>query len=195
MPLLVGTDGVNKMSKSLGNYIGINEPAKDIFGKIMSIGDAVMFTYYELLTNVPLEDIEKMKKEAKGGSANPKDFKLKLAGIMVEQYYNKEEAKKAKEEFEAIFKDKGVPKDMPIFDVPAAKLKDNKIWIVELMEMAGLVKTRSDARRLIEQGGVTIDGEKISDRDLQVTVGPKEMVIKAGKRQFIKVVKKVIKNP
>jgi len=187
MPLLVGTDGVNKMSKSLGNYIGINEPAKDIFGKVMSIGDATMFTYYELLTNVPLADIEKMKKEAKEGKANPKDFKLKLAEIMVEQYYNKEEAKRAEEEFEAVFKDKGIPKDMPVIEIAAGKLKDGKIWIVELMELAHLAKTRSDARRLIEQGGVEINNEKIKDTNLQVAITRKELVIKAGKRQFIKV--------
>ena len=190
MPLLVGTDGVNKMSKSLGNYIGINEPAKDIFGKIMSISDATMFTYYELLTNVPLDEIEKMKKEAKEGKANPKNFKLKLAGLMVEQYYNKEEAKRAKSEFESVFKDKGMPKDMPVIEIAQGKLKDGKIWIVELMELAGMVKTRSDARRLIEQGGVTIDNEKISDKDLQVAVGAKEMVIKAGKRQFARIILK-----
>ena len=190
MPLLVGTDGVNKMSKSLGSYIGINEPAKDIFGKIMSIPDATMFNYYELLTNVPLDEIEDMKKEASAGKANPKDFKLKLAGFMVEQYYNKEEAKKAKSEFESIFKDKGIPKDIPVYEVPAGKLKDGKIWIVELMELAGLAKTRSEARRLIDQGGVTIDGEKVSDKDLQVSVGIKELIIKAGKRQFAKVAKR-----
>jgi len=187
MPLLVGTDGINKMSKSLGNYVGINELAKDIFGKIMSISDDTMYLYYELLTNVPLDEIGAMKNEAKEGKANPKDFKLRLAGLMVEQYYNKEEAKKAKEEFESIFKDRGAPKDMPVIEISANKLKDGKIWIVELMELAGLIKTRGEARRLIEQGGVEISNKKIKDINFQVTVTKEELIIKAGKRQFAKV--------
>ena len=191
MPLLVGTDGINKMSKSLGNYIGINDPARDIFGKVMSISDAAMFTYYELLTNVPLGEIENMKKVAKEGRANPKDFKLKLAGLMVEQYYNKEEAKNAKEEFEAVFKDKGVPKDMPVYEVPAGKLKDGKIWVVELMELAGMVKTRGEARRLIKQGAVEINNEKVKDTNFQAMIGKAELIIKAGKRQFAKVILKL----
>lgn len=187
MPLLVGTDGVDKMSKSLGNYIGINEPAKDIFGKIMSVNDETMFVYYELLTDVALDKIQNMKKEAKEGRVNPKNLKLNLATIMTEQYHGKDASQKAKEEFESVFKDKGLPKDMPVYEVAAAKLKDGKIWIVELMELAGLVKTRGEARRLIEQGGVTINKEKVSDKDLQVIISKKELVIKAGKRQFARV--------
>jgi tyrosyl-tRNA synthetase len=179
MPLLVGTDGIEKMSKSLGNYIGINEPAKDMFGKIMSIDDKTMFVYYELLTDV---DVDK--------KAHPKELKLNLAGLIVEQYHGKEAAAKAREEFEAVFKDKNLPNDIPVFAIPRDKLKDGKVWIVELMEMAGLAKTRSDARRLIEQGGVTIDGEKVYDKDLQVAPAAGGLVIKAGKRQFVKIIRK-----
>ncbi len=190
MPLLVGTDGVNKMSKSLGNYIGIDEPAKDIFGKVMSIKDETMFTYYELLTDISLVDIENMKKDIKEAKLHPKEAKLNLAGMIVEQFYDKSTALKAREEFESIFKDKGQPKDMPVYKVPLDKLKAGKIWIIELMELAGLAKTRSDARRLIEQGAVTIGGEKIADLDLKLNLNSSDgIVIKAGKRQFVKIIK------
>jgi tyrosyl-tRNA synthetase len=150
-----------------------------MFGKIMSIDDKTMFVYYELLTDV---DVDK--------KAHPKELKLNLAGLIVEQYHGKEAAAKAREEFEAVFKDKNLPNDIPVFAIPRDKLKDGKVWIVELMEMAGLAKTRSDARRLIEQGGVTIDGEKVYDKDLQVAPAAGGLVIKAGKRQFVKIIRK-----
>jgi tyrosyl-tRNA synthetase len=181
MPLLVGTDGVEKMSKSLGNYIGINEPVKEMFGKMMSISDETMFVYYNLLT-----DIDPDKR------AHPKDLKMNLAGLIVAQYYGKDAAQKAKEEFESVFKKKNLPKDIPVFTIPPNKLKDGKIWIVELMEMAGLAKTRSAARRLIEQGGVTIDGEKASDTNLQVSVAARELTIKVGKRKFVRMMRKFL---
>jgi tyrosyl-tRNA synthetase len=181
MPLLVGTDGVEKMSKSLGNYIGINEPVKEMLGKMMSISDETMFVYYNLLT-----DIDPDKR------AHPKDLKMNLAGLIVAQYYGKDAAQKAKEEFESVFKKKNLPKDIPVFTIPPNKLKDGKIWIVELMEMAGLAKTRSAARRLIEQGGVTIDGEKASDTNLQVSVAARELTIKVGKRKFVRMMRKFL---
>lgn len=188
MPLLVGTDGVEKMSKSLGNYIGINEPAKDIFGKIMSVNDETMFVYYELLTDVALDKIQNMKKEAREDRVNPKNLKLNLAAIITEQYHGKDASEKAKEEFESVFKDKGLPKDIKEFKISADIIANEKVWVIDLMKASGLVKTGSEARRLIEQGGVTVNGEKISDVDLKLSVNTIDgTIIKAGKRQFIKV--------
>lgn len=184
-PILVGLDGVQKMSKSLGNYVGINEPPKEIFGKIMSISDEMMFKYYELLTDTPLAKSGKTEVEEKvrSGKLHPKQAKSDLAYLIVKTYYGDAAAKEAASEFERVFKQKKVPKDMP-----EVIIKKDKMNLVDLLVEAKLVSSKSEARRLIEQGAVKIDGVKISDeKEVVVKNG---MVIQAGKLKFSRISKK-----
>ncbi|UCH12431.1 MAG: tyrosine--tRNA ligase [Candidatus Omnitrophota bacterium] len=182
MPLLEGTDGIQKMSKSFGNYIGITESAMNMFGKIMSISDRLMWKYYELLTDISIKEISRMKKEA-----HPKDAKVRLAKEIVTTYHSKSEAEKAGKEFERVFKNKGVPKDIPVYEIkPGRHNIDGTIWILFLLTDSGLTSSNSEARRLIQQGGVTIDGAKACNPDEQIK--PKDgMIVKAGKRGFRKI--------
>ncbi len=188
MPLLVGTDGQNKMSKSLGNYIGIEESARDIFGKLMSINDEIMFLYYQLLTDMPQEQIEGFKSAVKDNSAHPKELKLNLASLIVEYYYGKEIAKNEKEEFDSVFKNKNLPKELPLLEVSQDKLKDGKICIVQLIIDAGFEASKTKIKKLIQQGAVTIDGRKVDDINLQIKIDASGVILKIGKKGFVKVV-------
>lgn len=171
MPLLEGTDGRQKMSKSYANYIGINEPASDIFGKIMSISDALMMKYYELLTDEDLGAIKKM---------HPKEAKLKLAEVIVSQYHNQGAAAKARDDFEQVFSQKELPDDIPVYNV-----KNKKSAAIDILIDSGLVASKNEARRLIAQGGVSLDGKRIDKEDAVIdTVG----VLKVGKRRFLKLI-------
>jgi len=183
MPLLVGTDGIQKMSKSYGNYIGINEPASEIYGKTMSIPDDAMFLYYELLTDVPLDEIETMKRGVKDGTVHPKEAKSRLGMIIAEMYDSKEEAIKARDGFERLFKQKEIPEEIEEFTLAKSDLKEGKIWIAKLLSLAGLAASNSEARRLIAQGGLKIDGKKFADAEAEIPVLD-GMVLQAGKRNF-----------
>jgi len=181
MPLLEGLDGVNKMSKSLGNYIGITESPKDMFGKIMSTTDELMLRYYELLSHITIEELGLMKEGIKNGSIHPMVAKKALGVELVERYHDTEAALKAREEFENIFKNKGIPDDVPVF-----QLKDAEdIWLPGLMKETGLAKSTGEAMRLIKQGGVSVDTEKWTDPDKKLTPG--EYLLKVGKRRFLKI--------
>ena len=182
MPLLEGTDGINKMSKSLGNYVGINENAKDMFGKIMSISDELMYKYYELLTD---EDAVKIKADVKSGKLHPKVAKVNLAKIIVSQYHGEKEAIKQAEEFDRAFKDKGFPRDITLQEIVT---KDTSILSV-LVDGAKLVSSRGEAKRKIQEGAVEIDGVKVTDVNLPIGAG-KEYKIRVGKK-FAKI---IIKN-
>ncbi len=183
MPLLEGTDGVQKMSKSLDNYIGITEPPKEIFGKIMSISDDLMIRYYELLSDVSMSEIKKMKKNLKAEAVHPKDCKVKLAKEIVARFYSTDEANNAANEFENIFKKKEIPDEISEFNV---KWNNEKIWVCHLMKETGLAKSSSEAVRLIKQRAVSIDGVKITDSDLQLE--KKGMfVLKIGKKKFARI--------
>jgi len=177
MPLLEGTDGKDKMSKSLNNYVGVEESAKDMFGKLMSIPDELMPKYYELLTELPIE----LRKEL-----HPRDAKVKLAREIVRQYYGEKEAAKVAEDFDSVFKKKELPKDILEYRIPPAELKDGKIWVVKLIRLLSFASTNAEARRLIEQGGVTIDGGKVTNPYLEIEV-KKPMVLKVGKLKFAKI--------
>lgn len=177
-PIIEGTDGVQKMSKSLGNYIGINESPKEIFGKIMSISDDLITKYFELLTDVPIETIKEYKERMKTGE-NPRDFKVKLGQDIVEQYHSKEDAGNALEEFERMFQKKGLPDDMPELVLSA------EMSIVDAVIEADVMPSKSEMRRMIKQNAVSIDGEKITD-DIKLLPG-EEKIIKIGKRKFLKV--------
>tara|TARA_B100000315_G_scaffold122793_1_gene112736 strand:+ start:26195 stop:27406 length:1212 start_codon:yes stop_codon:yes gene_type:complete len=183
MPLLEGTDGVQKMSKSLGNYIGITEPPGEIFGKIMSISDELMIRYYELLSDISVNELAKMKKQLKTGAVNPKDYKIKLAKEIVARLYSTNEADNAANEFENIFKKKETPDEMPQFSV---KWNNQKMWVCHLIKETGFSKSSSEAVRLIRQGAVSINGKKITDSDLQIEKKA-TFILKIGKKRFAKI--------
>lgn len=183
MPLLEGTDGVNKMSKSMNNYIGISEPPSDIFGKIMSISDELMIKYYELISSKTVGEIENLKNAFKVGSIHPMESKKSLAMEIVERYYSKEESIQAREQFEKVFRDRGNPDEI---ESKSMEIEGESIWLPALLSKLEMVKSNSEGRRLIKQGAVSIDGVKISDENYQVKAGG-ESLIKAGKRRFAKV--------
>lgn len=170
LPLLEGTDGVNKMSKSLGNYIGINEPAEAIFGKVMSISDELMYKYYELLTDEDLAAIKQM---------HPKEAKEKLAALLISQYHSPQAAQDAKCAFEKVFKHKETPPQIPEYKI----YKPAKI--LDILVESGLVSSKNEARRLIQQKAVTFRDEKVQDENFALS---SPGIIKAGSRRFLKVV-------
>jgi len=178
MPLLVGLDGVEKMSKSKGNYIGINEPANEMFGKVMSISDELMWSYFTLLSFRPMAEIDHMKQEVAAGR-NPRDCKVLLGQEIVERFHSQAAAEKALEDFNHRAKG-GIPDDIPELELSGAPL-----GIAALLKAANLVPSTSEANRNIEQHGVRIDGAVVSDKALKVEPGT--YVIQVGKRRFAKV--------
>jgi len=181
LPLLEGLDGVNKMSKSLDNYIGITETPKDMFGKIMSASDELMLRFYELLSHISIDELNELIEGMKSGSVHPMDAKKTLGVEIVNRYHGEGAGQKAKEEFENIFKNKGLPDD-----IPEIKLQDNKeIWIPGIMKSSGLTKSTGEALRLMKQGAVSVNGEKWTDPDKNVPAG--EHLLKVGKRRFLKI--------
>jgi tyrosyl-tRNA synthetase len=183
MPLLEGLDGVNKMSKSLGNYVGINEPPNEIFGKIMSISDQLMWRYIELLSFEPLAEIKRWEQSVIDG-ANPRDIKVRFAQELVTRFYSKAAADAALADFEARFKKGDLPDAMPEFKL-AAPDNGSGMAIAHVLKQANLTASTSEATRMIEQGGVKIDGEKISDKALKLRPGV--YAIQVGKRKFARV--------
>ena len=185
MPLLEGTDGVEKMSKSLKNYIGINEPPAEIFGKIMSISDPLMFRYHELLTDISSSEIEKWQAEIQKGNLNPKDLKARLAGVIVADFWGEEKARQAAEEFNRIFKKKELPDEMLIIE-----LKAPDVPLLDLLVDNGILPSRGEAKRLVRQGGISIDGQKIEDIGLTIALAQEDTaVLKIGKRKFYKLIR------
>ncbi|MCJ7577126.1 MAG: tyrosine--tRNA ligase [candidate division Zixibacteria bacterium] len=187
MPVLPGTDGVQRMAKSVGNYIGVAEPPKEIFGKIMSIPDDLIYTYFELLTDIAENDLLKIKRDFEDKSTNPMILKKRLGKEIVRMYYNKEEADKACDEFEKVFSKKELPEEIPIKHF---EHDEPEIWIGHLLVKAGCVQYTSEIRRLIKQGGLYIDNKRIDDEDLKVPVEG-EKLVKLGKRRFYKIIGKV----
>lgn len=181
MPILEGLDGVQKMSKSLGNYIGINEPPGEIFGKLMSISDQLMWRYFELLSFRPVREIEKFKREAAEG-ANPRDIKFRLAEEIVTRFHGTAAARAAHADFVARFQQGALPEDMPEHEIRV----NGSIGITMLLTRCALSASNSEANRLLEQGGVRVDGEKVSDRALKLAAG-KSYVLQVGKRKFARV--------
>lgn len=182
MPLLEGLDGVNKMSKSLGNYVGINEPANEIFGKVMSVSDDLMWRWYELLSFRPLSEVAAFKAEVASGR-NPRDVKVLLAQELVARFHSQDAADKALADFEARFKQGAMPDEIPEVTVPSV---DGGVQISSVLKQAGLTASTSEAIRMIDQGGVKLDGEKVTDKSLRLDVGV-VAVIQVGKRKFARV--------
>jgi tyrosyl-tRNA synthetase len=181
MPLLEGLDGVNKMSKSLNNYIGINEPPEIIFAKLMSISDDLMWRYIELLSFESLETVAKWKADVKAG-ANPRDTKVRFAQEIVARFHSQADAEKALNDFQTRAKG-GIPDDVPEIVVT---IEGASIGIAQLLKMAGLVESTSEAIRAIQQGGVKLDSEKVEDKNLQLNKGT-IVVAQVGKRKFAKI--------
>ncbi len=182
LPLLEGTDGINKMSKSLENYIGITEPPEDIYGKTMSISDELMLRYYELLSHISNDELNVLKEGIKSGTVHPMKAKEFLALEIVERYCGRDASKKAKEEFERIFKKKGLPDKIPDFKL---KWEDKEMWLPRVMKLAGLVDSTGEGIRLIKQGGVSVNGRKWENPDKTLEAG--EYMLKVGKRKFLKI--------
>jgi tyrosyl-tRNA synthetase len=184
MPILEGLDGINKMSKSLGNYIGIDEAPREMYGKTMSLPDEMMLRYFELVTAVPLEELRAIETSLKNDSLHPRDVKMRLAREIVTQYHNSEQAKAAEEEFKRMFQQKDLPDEIPEFR-PTEDMLD-EVWLPKLIVAAGSANSTSEARRLIVQGGVKVDGSKIDDPNLIINPSA-GMIIQVGKRKFFKI--------
>ncbi len=190
MPLLEGLDGVEKMSKSLGNYVGITESPNEIFGKIMSISDSLMFRYYELLTDIPLSEIESWREGIEQEKVHPRDLKSQLARMLVEDFWDEKEADKAALEFDKIFKQKEIPSELDIHVVDPLKISDSsEANIIDILE--DILPSRGEAKRMVRQGGVYIDGIRIEDLEFRVDFKQKkEFILKIGKRRFYRLAAK-----
>ena len=185
MPLLVGLDGTKKMSKSLGNYVGIMEAPDAMFGKLMSISDALLRDYFVLCTDVPLEEIESLLSQAASGQVNPKDVKRRLAREIIGLYHNAEAGEAADQEWNRIHAQKELPVDMPTVTIPEDAVKDARVWVCKLLVVAGMAKSNGEARRLVEQGGVFLNGEKVSDVSAELPLETlNEAVLRVGPRRF-----------
>ena len=180
LPLLEGTDGIQKMSKSYGNYVGVDDEPADMYGKIMSISDDLMWKYYELLSSLMIPQIDQMKKDVSSGSLHPMDAKMRLAYEMVERFHGNERADFAADEFKRVFKARALPEDMPNVTVAL-----ERPWICAVLKEAGLTETTSEAKRLVGQGAVTVNEEKITDQNHILASGV--YIIKVGKRRFARV--------
>jgi tyrosyl-tRNA synthetase len=189
MPILEGLDGVNKMSKSLGNYIGITESPREMYGKTMSIADNLMVRYFELVTPVSLEELRAIERGLADGTLHPRDVKMRLARELVTVYHGAEEALAAEQEFKNIFQKGELPDEIPESIIAAAELENGEATPVKLLLLAGLAASTSEARRLVTQGAVKLNEEKITDFSTKVAIST-GMIIRAGKRKFARVVVK-----
>lgn len=183
LPLLEGLDGVSKMSKSLGNYIGVTETPKDVFGKVMSVSDDLMWRYFSLVLCMPEEEIELLRQAVKSGQRHPRDIKDELARRVVEKFHSPEAGDAESVEFARVFSKKKLPSDIPVLNLGAADTN-----LIEVLVKAGLAGSNSEARRLIQQGAVEVGGQKISDPKAKPEI-PDGTIIRCGKRGFAKVVR------
>ena len=182
MPLIVGTDGVEKMSKSYNNYIGISDTPQDIFGKTLSIPDNLIYNYYELATDISNEELKEISDKLNDNESNPRDLKRELAKTIVRMYHDESAAKMAEEEFDKVFINKGIPDDIPEFKFPDS---EEGIGILDLIVMVNFASSKGEARRLVSQGGVSVDGDKVTDIAAVIKLSS-EAILKVGKRKFIR---------
>ncbi len=182
MPILEGTDGIQKMSKSLGNYIGVNEDPNEMFGKTMSIPDELITRYFELVTMVAQDEIDNMQKAMQEGTANPRDIKMRLAREIIAIYHSQEEAQKAQERFQLVFSQRDIPED-----IPEVTVKEKELWLPKFLHEQGMVDSTSDGRRMLKQGAVKINGEKYEEENIKAE---NAMVVQVGKRKFIRLLLK-----
>src|SRR5262249_45790923 len=184
MPLLEGLDGVQKMSKSLGNYIGINEAPGEQFGKVMSISDDLMFRYYELLTDIPLDEINRLKQEIAGGQRHPMDVKADLAVRIISGYHGIAAAETARGEFNRVFRNREIPEDIETKEVSLAA---GPLRLTKFLAGAGLASSNTEAQRLIESGAVHMNEQRVTDPKAEIS-HPGEYLFKVGKRRFLRVI-------
>jgi tyrosyl-tRNA synthetase len=184
-PLLEGIDGNKKMSKSLGNYIGITESPTEMFGKAMSIPDNLMRKYFELATDLSINEINQLLDV----HTHPRAAKVALAKAIVRRYYDSKDAEVAAAEFDRIFKEHELPDKIPDVEISRSELTEGKIWIAKLVVLCGFAATNSEARRLVQQGGVSLNNEPVNDPTLNIEIKP-DMVLKVGKRRFARIVMK-----
>jgi tyrosyl-tRNA synthetase len=182
-PLLEGLDGVNKMSKSLNNYIGIDEPPNEMFGKVMSITDELMWRYYELLTDATVDDLNALKLRSEAGETNPRNLKVTLAKQIIKDFHGWEAADDAEEEFERRF----VKKELPD-EIEERTVEGGAYRLADLLAQTGLAASKGDARRLIEQGGVRVNSEKASAANAEVLIDAGGVLVQVGKRKFMRIV-------
>lgn len=187
MPILEGIDGVKKMSKSLGNYIGIDEEPNNIYGKVMSIPDELIIRYYELVTDVHPDKIKAIEIQMEKGLLNPRDAKMGLAREIVSLYYGNDKALEAEENFKTIFQRNELPEDIEEMTIEPGILVDGKVWLPKLLTSLGLTSTNSEARRMIEQGAFKINSKKIVDSDKEIEVRNGD-ILQLGKRKFVKII-------
>jgi len=185
MPLLEGTDGIEKMSKSLGNYVGINEPAAQIFGKLMSISDQLMLRYYELLSDAPPQKLEQIKRRIKDGELNPMIAKKDLAEELAGRYHGPAAAQAARAEFEQVFSRKQLPDEIERIELNMGQ--GPRVRLVQALTHSGLAKSNSEAKRLIAGGAVRLDEQKVDDADLELEIG-RSYLLQIGKRRFLRIV-------
>ncbi|HMG33468.1 MAG TPA: tyrosine--tRNA ligase [Blastocatellia bacterium] len=182
-PLLEGTDGVQKMSKSLGNYIGITEAPREMFGKVMSISDELMWRYYELLTDLTAQEVAELKRQAKDGSRHPRDLKAELGRRIVADFHSADAARKAGDEFDRIFRERQVPTEVETRTLPVGPTK-----LTAIMQANGLADSISDAQRKIRDRGVKLDGQVVENTALQLGASRGEVLVQVGKRKFLRIV-------
>ena len=187
MPIIEGLDGVHKMSKSLGNYIGIDESPREIYGKTMSLPDELIVRYFELVTPVSLAEVKSIESGLKDGSMHPRDAKMKLARELVAFYHNPTDALDAEEEFKRIFQQRELPDEIPEFTINRTDLEEGAVWLPRLLAQAGLCSSTSEARRMIQQGGVKVDGEKFEEPGERL-VFKSGTIVRVGKRKFIRLI-------
>lgn len=188
-PIIEGLDGVNKMSKSLGNYIGIDEAPNDIFGKSMSIPDELMLKYYELATDISNEQLAELKRGIEAGTVHPRDAKMALAATFVRMYHSEEAAKAAEEHFITLFQKRALPDDIAEVEVLESELDNGTIRIIKLLTLLSLAGSNSEARRTVQQGAVRINAEKVEDANAVITPQNGD-VLQVGKRKFVKLMVK-----
>jgi tyrosyl-tRNA synthetase len=187
VPLLVGTDGEQKMSKSYGNYVGVSDEPGDMFGKIMSIPDDLMVTYMSLVTDATVSEVEALQKGVAEGTYHPAQAKRDLAERVVRLYHGADAGLAARAGFDRVFREKDRPEDIPEKELPAAAVKDGKVWLPRLLTEIGLVASNAEARRVIEQGGVRIDDQVVSDPGADFSPAALSgVVVQVGKRKFLK---------
>jgi tyrosyl-tRNA synthetase len=185
-PLLIGTDGSHKMSKSKGNYIGVAEAPSQIYGKVMSVPDTMIMNYFDLLTDVPDEELAEIKRSLESGSVNPMNYKKRLGFELVTQLHGKDAARQADEEFTKVFQKREAPEDIQEVRVSFREYStDTGLDLSKLLAASGQVKSRSEANRLIAQGGVSIESEKVTNSITPLKSGS---IIKVGKHRFVKIV-------
>ncbi len=184
-PLLIGTDGQRKMSKSFGNHIGIDDPPDEMYGKVMSISDELMWNYYELLSDREVNEIVSLRNETEQGSQNPRDVKAGLAAELVERFHSEEAAEQAEKSFVARFRQHKMPDDM-VEPKLSLRMEGSKAWLCEVLARGGLVKSTSEGRRMIQQGAVRVDGKRVTDPDLWLDMNAPR-VFQVGKRNFARI--------